>query len=212
MLSQYYLQIGIARVNVPGSTYSWYWTTNFGSTDDGTGGGSPAPTATPTSTATPAPPTATPTNTAVPTATNTPGAQPTNTPTPSNGGGSPAPTATPTSTVKPPTSTPTPGSTQPKASTPTATATPAASTRTPTPVATPTPGSLLLSAGANLVGWPGGNLDADDALEPLANVIAVVYRWDNENGTWERYAPGLPPYVNSLRRVVQGEAYWVITR
>jgi uncharacterized protein YkwD len=212
MLSQYYLQIGIARVNVPGSNYGWYWTTNFGSTDDGSGGGgSPAPTATPTST--PAPPTATPTNTAVPPATNTPAAQPTGTATPGNGGAQP-PSATPTATVKPPTATPTPAGLQPKS--PGATPTP---TRTPTPVPTsapktPTPssGSLPLKPGANLVGWPGGNMDAHDALESLAGVVAVVYRWDDDTGTWQRYAPGSPPYVNSLLRVVQGEAYWVITK
>jgi hypothetical protein len=55
-------------------------------------------------------------------------------------------------------------------------------------------------------------MDAHDALESLAGVVAVVYRWDDDTGTWQRYAPGSPPYVNSLLRVVQGEAYWVITK
>ena len=34
MLRPDYLQIGIARVYVPGSTYGWYWATEFGTVDD----------------------------------------------------------------------------------------------------------------------------------------------------------------------------------
>ncbi len=65
MLGTYYKQIGIARVQVPGSQYTWYWVTNFGATDDGTGGGG-QPTNTPTPTNTSVPATATPTKTSVP--------------------------------------------------------------------------------------------------------------------------------------------------
>lgn len=214
MLGQYYLQIGIARVFVSGSQYGWYWTTNFGSTDDGTGGGAPPPpTATPTNTPqppaatptnTPVAPTATPTNTPAPNpgATNTPAPQPTNTPTPApattpRSTGSTTPTATPTATPKPPTPTTTPSAPQPKS-----------------PAATPTPpaGSLPLSPGANLVGWPGEDADPEDALKPLANTVAMVYRWDALTGSWQRYAPGLPKYVNTLDRMLRGEAYWVITK
>jgi len=39
MLLASYRQIGIARVYVPGSTYGWYWATEFGTTNDN---GSPA--------------------------------------------------------------------------------------------------------------------------------------------------------------------------
>jgi hypothetical protein len=219
MLGQYYLQIGIARVNVPGSNYTWYWTTNFGSTDDGTGGGGPAPTATPTNT--PQPPTATPTNTAAPVATNTPVPTATSTPVPvatstptaGGGGSSPAPTATPTPTPTPGTATPTPTSVQPKSPTATPTATPTGTaTKTPVPTATPAAGSLPLSPGANLVGWPGEDADASDALEPLSSSVSIVYRWDPVAGTWQRYAPGVPDYVNTLSLLIRGEAYWVIAR
>lgn len=64
MLNGSYRQIGIARVFTSGSTYGWYWVTDFGTTNDGTsgGGGTTNPTATPTRTATQPPAaTATPT-------------------------------------------------------------------------------------------------------------------------------------------------------
>lgn len=48
MLTSYYKQIGIARSYSSSSTYSWYWVTEFGTTDDGTSGdgGAPPPSAT----------------------------------------------------------------------------------------------------------------------------------------------------------------------
>ena len=62
MLNGSYRQIGIARAYTAGSPYSWYWVTDFGLVNDGSGGGgatstptqTPPPTATPTRTATPA--------------------------------------------------------------------------------------------------------------------------------------------------------------
>jgi hypothetical protein len=71
MLNSSYRQIGIARAYVSTSTYSWYWVTDFSTTNDGTnaggsstGGGASTATATPrpssTATATPRPATATP--------------------------------------------------------------------------------------------------------------------------------------------------------
>jgi len=68
MLNSYYRQIGIARVYVAGSPYSYYWVTDFGATNDGTGGtagGSSTPT--PTGAAAQAPSAPTPTPTATPT-------------------------------------------------------------------------------------------------------------------------------------------------
>jgi uncharacterized protein YkwD len=47
MLASYYKQIGIARYFAAGSIYGWYWATDFGTTNDGTGSGGGAP-ATPT--------------------------------------------------------------------------------------------------------------------------------------------------------------------
>jgi hypothetical protein len=231
MLGSFYQQIGIARVNVPGSPYTWYWVTNFGATNDGTGGGggpqptnTPSPTNTtapPTATNTPVPPTATPTNTpgqggGQPTPTNTPvppTATPTNTPGSGGGGSAPTPPTPPTLT---PTNTPSAGGST-TTPTPTRTATP---TNTPagTPTATATPttpaGSLPLVPGSsNLVGWPGGGSDDPKvALKSIEHTIEVVYRWNSATGEWERYGPGLPPYVNSLKKLLQGEAYWVITK
>ena len=53
MLYASYKQIGIARVYQSGSTYGWYWVTDFGTMNDGTsggagGGGTTNPTPTPT--------------------------------------------------------------------------------------------------------------------------------------------------------------------
>ncbi|MCA9844730.1 MAG: CAP domain-containing protein [Dehalococcoidia bacterium] len=232
MLGSYYQQIGIARVNVSGSQYTWYWVTNFGATNDGTGGGGGQPTNTPTPTNTQAPPTAT--NTPLP-----PTATPTNTPVQQGG----SPTATPTNTPVPPTATPTntPGSggggntptpptpPPPPTATPTRTPSGSGSTATPTVTSSPTPtktstspatptattpaGSLPLVPGSsNLVGWPGAEGDPETALAPIAKSIEIVFRWNAVTGEWERYGPGLPWYVNSLKKLKPGEAYWVITR
>ncbi len=229
MLGQYYQQIGIARYYGAGSQYGWYWATTFGSLNDGTGGGGAGPTNTPTNvpTSTPTktptqagatntPTSVAPTNTpTAPLPTSTPtsggGAQPsptqplpTSTPTPNNGG---QPTATPsavTSTPTGPTNTPTPS--------PTSSPTPKA-TNTPAPTAAPTSpaGSLPLSPGANFVAWPGTNMSAAEAFAGNTTV-AVVYEWNPVTGEWSRYFPGLPAYVNNLKTMKQGGAYWIIAK
>lgn len=212
MLGSYYKQIGIARLYVSGSPYGWYWVTNFGATDDGTGGGGSPATNTPTPTNTTAPPTATNT----PQATNTPASSTSaNTPVPGQ------PTATPTSTPIVPTPTQGAGAggasnPPPAPSTPTSTASGPAPANPPPP-ATPTPttpaGSLALVPGsANLIGWPGASEDPGQALNSIAGTIEMVFRWDAATRSWERYGPGLPWYVNSLKQLTQGEAYWVITK
>jgi len=55
MLNGSYTKIGIARVYTAGSQYGWYWVTDFGLVNDGTGGGSTGGGATPTPTRTPTP-------------------------------------------------------------------------------------------------------------------------------------------------------------
>jgi uncharacterized protein YkwD len=131
MLSSTYNAIGIGRVYTASATYSWYWTTDFGSyvdaaatcqtsTSESVTASAPQPTATATAT-----PTAT--NTPAPTATSTP--QPTATKT-----ATPVPTATKTATPKATaTKTPAPTKTPTKTPTPKATA-----TNTPAPTKTPT--------------------------------------------------------------------------
>jgi len=231
MLGQYYQQIGIARFNLPGSPYGWYWATTFGATNDGTGGGggAPQPTNTPVPpTNTPVPPTNTPVQ-----PTNTPFVPPTATPTQNQGGGGGAPQ--PTSTPIPPTATPTanqgnpgtppvpPGGGSNATATPTKTATPSPTntpTKTPsatptkapnTPTAVPTPPSLPLLPGANLVAWPNSNQPVADAFSKN-NSVAVVYEWDPWTNTWKRYFPGLPGYLNNLEAMKQGNSYWIIAK
>lgn len=151
MLTSFYVVIGIARENVPGSPYGWYWATSFGTVADASPPLPPPPTSTPaTATATPTQPPATATT---------------------------SPTAT--------------------------------ATQPPAPTASPTPRSLALSPGANLVSWPNSTTSASAAFQGAAG-ISIVYAWDAANGAWQRYGPGLPPYVNSLQTVTEGQAFWVI--
>lgn len=104
MLGVNYRVMGLSRVYVPGSTYGYYWTNDFGgyvtagSYPPEAPTNTPAPTNSPAPTATPTPvPTASPTKTPSPTPTGspspTPTAVPTFTPTPA---ATPAPTSTPT--------------------------------------------------------------------------------------------------------------------
>lgn len=225
MLNSFYRQIGIARVNVPGSQYGWYWVTNFGATNDGTGGASPTstPTEEPTST-----PTTQATNTPVPQATNTPtpqSNQPTSTPTPTSDdpvdppANTPTPTATPNGSLPftPPTATPTQSASPTQAAaSPTATATPRPST-TPTaaasPSASPAPsGSLALQPGTNFIAWTGPTAHPREALKNLQSSVRVVYGYDPKTRTWLRYGPDLPSFVNTLTEMKNGEAYWVFMK
>ncbi len=202
MLGSYYQQIGIARVFSASSAYGWYWATEFGTTNDGSGGAPPPPppatntpplaTSTPTSVPTQAqqPPASTPTQQPAAAPTNTPPAAPTQ---------SQQPSATPT---------PVPPTATPAAS---ATPTPVAATPTSAPATAP-PNALPLQPGANLVTWPGDDARPEDALRNAAGNILVVYGWDSATGSWKRYAPGLPSFVNNLATLHRGGAYWFIAR
>jgi len=204
MLGPNYREIGIARHYDASSPYKWYWVTNFGTLQPG--GSTPTATATPT-------PTRTPTPTPSPTATQPPAS---NTPQPTVS--SPTPTATPTRTPTPtPTRTATPAPTQAAATpTPTAVRTPSPTpTRTPSPQPSPTAPpvqTLPLYPGANLIAWAGSTQAAADAIRPYASSIQMVYDWDPKTRTWLRFGPGLPSYVNTLKELREGKAYWVIAR
>ncbi len=238
MLGSYYSEAGIARLNAPGSSYGWYWATEFGAGSSGgadpTATATAANTATPTKTPTPATVAATATSTPTATgsaATNTPTKTPTPTSTPAIG-------ATATATKTPtPTSTPAASAT----ATPTTTNTPsgAAPTKTPTPTSTPaaggngaiqpkstnhwwppaaktgtpppTPASLALRRGANLVAWPGDDAPPAKAVKSAGATVSMVYRWDAASRKWQRYSPTLPAFANSLTTMRKGEAYWVIS-
>lgn len=180
----------------------------------GPGGGGGEPTETPTET-----PTQAPTNTPTP----VPSEPPTNTPTPPAGGGGgapPPPTNTPVPTTPPGQgggNSPTPSPTVPVGTTPIPTATP---TKTPTPGVSPSPTptktpaapppSLPIVPGANLLAWPGNNLPPAQALAGLEKQIQIVYSWDPVSGTWQRYGPALPWYLNTMQTMTKGNAYWFI--
>jgi hypothetical protein len=42
--------------------------------------------------------------------------------------------------------------------------------------------------------------------------VSVVYEWDPVTGEWKRYFPGLPAFLNNLKTLKQGGAYWVIAK
>ena len=236
MLQPSYLVIGIAREQISGSEYGWYWGTSFGNVDDS--GAPPPPTTTPTAvpptaTSTPTqPPAPTATPTAIPTATSTPvppNPSPTTTATPAGPPPPPptamptaVPTATPTTVVPPPATptptsappTPTPTSPPPAASS-TPTSVPAPPTPTPTPTDVPSSGGpdpvLDLGPGANLTTWPGDDTAPSAALNNANGPIVAVYGYDPVTERWHRFGPNLPGYVNALTMLRYGDPYWFIT-
>lgn len=102
--------------------------------------------------------------------------------------------------------------TQPSASAPTNTATP---TSTPTPTPQPTQAPQVagivrgMSAGVNLVSYAGFVQSPEVALRSLGEQVRWVYGWDAARGQWLRYSPGSPDYVNTLKYMVPGEAYYI---
>jgi uncharacterized protein YkwD len=190
MVLSYYQVIGIARLHAPGSTYGWYWVTDFGASPDG--GGSPPPTNTPA---------------------NTPTATPTSSATPSLSGSSPTPTSSPSATSTPTSASPTsqPGATSSPTASPTSVPTSGATPAPPATNAAPPPaGSLPLSRGANLVVWPSDDTTPSQALGSMGSAIAIVYAWDPATNSWQRYGPALPSFANSITFLRRGAAYWVI--
>ena len=183
-------------------------------------------------TATPVPPTNTPTPSPTPTRTPSPTPPATATPQPTNPPGNGNPTNTPTATAtarptNPPTATPTTPPSGGATNTPTATATPkpsstaaATATATATQTATPTPApsgtatppvpSLPIVPGANLLSWPGGDMPVSVAVANQHGALRAVYTWDASTGSWLRYIPGVPEYVNTLINLHRGTAYWFI--
>jgi len=89
-----------------------------------------------------------------------------------------------------------------------------ASTQPPasgTPGSAPlSPPSLALRPGANLLTWPGTTAAPGSALGSGTNALQAVYGYDPATGTWQRYVPGVPAFVNTLSSLQQGQAYWFV--
>lgn len=92
----------------------------------------------------------------------------------------------------------------------------AAPTPPPAPLSTgdtearATSGVFSLQPGANFVPWSGGEVSAAELLQGAGHGVRMVYRWDDASGTWQRYGPGLPWFVQSLQQVHQGDGLWVV--
>jgi hypothetical protein len=69
--------------------------------------------------------------------------------------------------------------------------------------------SLALSAGANLVAWPGRTAPPEDTLS--GSQIVAVYAYDSQTQTWLRYLSDQPAYLNTLKTLVEGQAYWFVS-
>ena len=46
----------------------------------------------------------------------------------------------------------------------------------------------------------------------MATSIRIVYGYDAATGTWLRFAPGLPAYLNNLALLKKGQVYWFIAK
>jgi hypothetical protein len=44
----------------------------------------------------------------------------------------------------------------------------------------------------------------------MGGAIAMVYQYDARTGTWLRYGPSLPSFLNNMDLLRKGTAYWVI--
>lgn len=110
--------------------------------------------------------------------------------------GQPAPKPSPTAA---PTQPPAPKPTQPPA---------------PAPTQPPAPqgASVPVQPGANLISWPGATSAPSAALGGNAGIVEVIYGYDAATGTWKRFGPGLPSYLNNLPSMQQGTPYWVIAK
>src|SRR5690606_16966859 len=99
-----------------------------------------------------------------------------------------------------PTSTPTPKPVAPQPPAPQRNQ--VAPTPTPPP---PPPTEMALSAGINRVVFRGPAGYSVDLFDSLVERLEFVYTWDEANGRWLRYVPGMPAYVNSLAWMEPGE-------
>ncbi|MDZ7727569.1 MAG: CAP domain-containing protein [Dehalococcoidia bacterium] len=84
---------------------------------------------------------------------------------------------------------------------------------TPSPTATATPEpqvEVRLQAGLNLVTWEHAEAATAAVFGDDDDGVEAVYGWNAENGTWKRFIPGAPDYVNSLVTVQRGGAYFVV--
>jgi uncharacterized protein YkwD len=218
MLNPNYVVAGVSAAFNGNSTYGWYWTLDLGGFDDG---GQAPPTTTPEPTPTPLPPTPSPSPT------QEPPPPPTSTPLP------PAPTETalpptetppePTETAAPPTETP-PEPTEvappPPVETPIAES-PEQSSGLQFGQAPPIRGDEGRSANVLLVqelevGW--NRLEVAGQARKVADVLPVddgcllaIYAWDQDNGVWRRYLPGVGiPGVNTLTEMGANQTVWIL--
>lgn len=68
--------------------------------------------------------------------------------------------------------------------------------------------SAALQTGWNLV-TATGNGNVESLLGSDAAKVGSIYAWDAASGTWERYVPGAPSFVNTLQTFEEGSVYWV---
>jgi uncharacterized protein YkwD len=160
LLANYYHQIGIARLYRAGSTYGWYWATEFGTNVQPSASqlqpaATPAPSTEPAAATTPATP------------------------------ASPSPAAAPPST--------------------------AATAPAPQPRAD-VPASAGAQAQVNVVRWSGPDSSPEEAFAATLDRMAAVYSYDDVAGSWQLFGPGLPSFLNTMRRVFEGETYWVLLK
>jgi hypothetical protein len=107
----------------------------------------------------------------------------------------PVTTAPPTNTARP-TNTPLPTSTP-------------LPTATPTEAAAPSGITMELAAGVNIVTYGGPRQPVATALTSIRWSVIEVYAWDSSAGSWQRYTPSGPGYVNSFTSFEPGRVYYL---
>ncbi|MEX0784211.1 MAG: CAP domain-containing protein [Dehalococcoidia bacterium] len=80
----------------------------------------------------------------------------------------------------------------------------------PASVVAAPPAPLVLPAGAHQVTWPGPDVDVTAALLGREEQVAAVWTIDAATGEWTFYLPGLPGFLNTLRRVHPGDTLWLV--
>lgn len=66
-----------------------------------------------------------------------------------------------------------------------------------------------MSEGQNLVAWTGSNTSPSVIVEAQP-VVKTIYSWDAVNKRWLLYDRSVPGYVNSLKTLRSGSAYWFL--
>lgn len=79
----------------------------------------------------------------------------------------------------------------------------------PPAAAEPAPRRIQLVKGFNLVAWPLDDAPPAAVAARAGGPIVVVMGFDHAIGRYRIYSPLLPGWMNTLKKVLHGESYWM---